>query len=414
MIENISVLHISTADNLGGSGRSAYRIHAGLREAGVKSRMLVGIKSMEDEDIDLIYNKERWRILDQVIGKCTDLFGLQYLFYPSSFKLQHHTWFKEADIVQFYNTHGGYFSHLALPGISKRKPIVWRLSDMWPMTGHCAYSYDCERFKFGCGSCPYLSEYPSLRRDMTAFLWKIKNNIYKCSNINIVAPSKWIFDLAKQSPLINRFKISIIPNGLNTQIFKPIKKEIARELLNIDINKKVIFFSAHSIKDHRKGSIFLKEGISRLSKKNMQNIILLVNGSQCGNCLNNYGFPVKYVNFTNNDTMMAVMYSAADLFILPTLADNLPNGIIESMACGTPVISFNTGGVPEAISHMKTGYIAQYKNVNDLSVGIKMLLENNNLRNQMSINCREIVKERYTKELQAKRYQELYKELLKK
>jgi len=375
--------------------------------------MLAGTRLTDDADIGLIFRNKKWYILDQAFGKIANFMGLQYLFYPSSFRLKYHAWFKEADIIQLYNTHGGYFSHLALPGISKRKPIVWRLSDMWPMTGHCAYSYDCERFKIGCGLCPYLSEYPSLKRDTTALLWKVKNWVYKRLNIIIVAPSKWIADLARQSPLTSRFKICIIPNGLDIQIFKPVKKEIARKALDIDLDKKVVFFSAHSVKDHRKGGVLLKEALSKLAKKNIQNVILLVAGSESESYANEFDFPVKHVNFISNDTMMVNMYSASDLFVLPTLADNLPNGIIESMACGTPVVSFNVGGVPDIIKHMKTGYLARYKDSDDLAEGIKILLEDNNLRNSLSNQCRKLIEQEYSSDLQAERFKSLYEDLLK-
>ena len=170
----LNVLHISTTDNSGGSGRSAYRVHSGLKHLGVRSRMLVGLKVTHDKDVLPIANNGFNAAADRFFGRALGRLSLQYLFFPSSFGLLGHQWFKEADIVQLYNTHGNYFSHTVLPWLSRRRPVVWRLSDMWPMTGHCAYSFDCERWRTGCGICPILSDRPELYRDTTATLWKIK------------------------------------------------------------------------------------------------------------------------------------------------------------------------------------------------------------------------------------------------
>ena len=122
--------------------------------------------------------------------------------------------------MQLYNTHGSYFSHTALPLLSRLRPVVWRLSDMWAFTGHVAYSYDCERWRHGCGSCPYLGEYPALSRDTTAALWRWKNAVYKRSKLTIVAPSRWIERLASESPLLSRFPIVRIPNGIDLERFR--------------------------------------------------------------------------------------------------------------------------------------------------------------------------------------------------
>ena len=407
----LSVLHISAWDNLGGSGRSAYRLHTGLKRMGVRSRMLVSWKATDDPDVGLMNGGWVGR-LDKLCGRVVDFASLQYLFYTSSYLLPYRTWFREADVIQLFNTHGGYFSHTALAAISRRRPVVWRLSDMWPMTGHCSYSYECERWKTGCGSCPHLSEYPRLRMDTTALLWRIKRRVYANCRLTIVVPSKWIHRLASESPLLNRFPIHLIPNGIDLEVFRPTPKKSARERVGIDPNSRVVLFSAGSILLHRKGASFLKEALKQLAQQGMQNVIVFIVGEDTDKWNSDISFPVKALGFVHDDQELAQVYSAADLFVLPTLAENFPNGILESMACGTPVVSFNVGGVPEAVRHMETGYLAAYQDAGDMAQGIQLLLGDPDLRLRMSRRCREVAEREYSLDLQSRRFLTLYRDLL--
>lgn len=408
----LSVLHISTYDNIGGSGRSAYRVHTGLRRAGVRSRMLVGMKATEDEDVSL-FAARPLRMADYGFGKVMDRLSLQYLFYPSSFLLPRHRWFRECDVVQIYNTHGGYFSHTALPLIARRRPVVWRLSDMWPMTGHCAYSFDCEGWKTGCGSCPIISHYPALRSDTTAALWRMKRRVYAHTPLTIVAPSRWIAELARQSPLLGRYPVHIIPNGLDTEVFRPLDKEAARARLGIGPARRVILFSADSIKDQRKGAALLQQALVRLASEAVADVTLLVVGSHVEGWDAQLPFEVKQVNHVDDDAVMAGIYSAADLFVLPTLADNLPNGILESMACATPPVTFDVGGCGDAVRHMETGYLAAYKDVDDLTRALRLLLDDPALRARLGRRGREVAVAEYSQELQTGRFLRLYEEAVK-
>ena len=297
----MNILHVSTWDNLGGSGRSAYRIHAGLRRLGVRSRMLVGKKVTQDPSVELLHKPGFITEMNRWMGREGDFFGFQYLSYPATRRLLNHAWFRETDALQLYNTHGGYFSHTILPRISALKPVVWRLSDMWALTGHCAYSYDCDRWKTGCGSCPHLEEYPPLRWDTTSLLWKIKNRIYKRSRIVIVSPSKWLACMARQSPLLGRFPVHIIPNGLDLETFRPIPKTEARQHLGLDANRPVILFSASSITAGRKGSSILREALDRLRGNGNSKTMLLIVGEGSESWQNDLGFPVEAVGRIDND-----------------------------------------------------------------------------------------------------------------
>jgi glycosyltransferase involved in cell wall biosynthesis len=403
----LSVLHISTTDNWGGSGRAAYRVHTGLKRLGIQSRLYVGMKVTDDPDVRLIAGRAM-RLLDRACGTATERLSLQYLAYPSSFTLPLRRWFREADVVQLYNTHGGYFSHAVLPLISRSRPVVWRLSDMWPMTGHCTYSYDCARWKTGCGSCPILSDLPALRRDTTALLWRTKRRLYRRSNLTIVAPSSWIAQVAAESPLLGSFPRRVIPNGIDLEVFRPIDKAAARASLTLPGQHRVVLFSAQFVFDRRKGGALVKEVLGRLHESGQPDLTLLVVGSGASAWEADGRFHVKSIETVSNDELMAILYSAADVFLVPTLSENLPNGILESMACGTPAVAFDTGGCADAVRHLETGYLAKHGDVEDLTRGVERLLTDAELRTRLATNARRVAEKEYGLMLQARRLAALY------
>ena len=373
--------------------------------------MLVGWKMTGDEDVKVICESLGIKVLDKLCGKITDRLSIPYLFFPSSFLISKHPWFREADIIQLYNIHGGYFSHTVLPSITGNRPVVWRLSDMWPMTGHCAYSYECKAWENGCGSCPYLKEYPSLARDTTHFLWSVKKRVYSNSRLTIVAPSKWIANMARKSPLLGRFPVHWIPNSVDTAVFRPIPKEHARAVLGIPADRKTILFSGQLLQERRKGYSFLMRALEKLANVESELITLLVAGWYGRSLDTARRFQVRHLgDLFNNDLMIATSYSAADMFVLPTLADNFPNTILESMACGTPVVSFDVGGISEALTHMETGYLATPADPDDLARGIQVLLDDS-VRHEMGHRCREVVEEMYSLQREIDDFGRLYNDL---
>lgn len=405
------VLHISMSDGGGGSGRSAYRVHVGLQQLGYQSHMLVGTKVTQDARVGAVrlrYLKK----LDSLFELFTKKLDLQYMFYPSSFALLWHPWYRNADVVQLYNLHGDYFSFTALPLLSRNKTVVWRISDQWLFTGHCSYSYDCERWKIGCGACPNLSEYPSMKRDRTALLWKTKNWAYKHTRLHIVAPSSWSHRLAGESPLLNRFPTHLIPNGVDVNIFRPIRKQDARAALGLPQQGLYIIYYDNPSDASRKGSIYLGAISRELAKRTWDvQIKLLAIGGKMTGIENIEGLPVHSLGYVKDDAKLALVLSAADLFILTPLADNLPNSILESMACGTPVISWRVGGIGDAVRHLETGYLAEYQDLVDLIKGIELLIINEPLRLKLGAHARKMIEQEYTQELQAMRYADLYQEI---
>ena len=400
----LSVLHISESDAAGGAARAAYKIHNGLNGLGHRSRMLVGRKTTADDEVRKLKRNLAWRAADRVSGSVLDAFSLQYAFYPSSFGLAVDPWFRSADVVQLHNLHGSYFSFTALPLLSRRRPVVWLLHDQWAMTGHVAYSLDCERWKHGCGSCPYLEEYPRLRRDTTAILWRMKRAVYARSRLQIVVPSRWLLDLVLASPLLERFPARHIPNGIDTTIFSPGSKHEARERLGLPLDRKLVFFAAADLHERRKGLHLLVQALQRLEDPPL----LLLAGAGA----TPEGVESRVLGAVSDELVLRDAYRAADVFAVPTVADVLAQTAQESIACGTPCVSFDKGGVTEVVRHLETGYQAKLGSVDSLAEGLATLLADDELIAKLSARCREVATREYGVDLQVSRYVELYDEVL--
>ncbi len=407
----MNIVHINTTDTEGGAARAAFRLHKGILDAGHTSRMLVSYKTGGSQDVAPLVSGVRKMLPNRLVILLEEYLSLQYII-PWSRGLFDHPYIQSADIVNLHNVHGNYFSPLILPTLTRNYPIVWTLHDMWPLTGHCGYSYDCARWKTGCGACPSLNDYPPLRKDTTGFLWKIKDRVYRRSRLTVVCPSQWLAKTAQESPLLGRFPVHHVPYGVDLKIFRPLRKEMARELLGLPQKTPLLLFAAAYASERRKGADFLRDALHILLQQGFCDIGLITLG--IGSESLRFPSEIQQWSLGNlmDETSVAAVYSAADLLVSPSLADNLPNTILESLACGTPVVAFNTGGVAEIVRSMETGYLATYQDANDLATGIQLLLRKSELRARMSRNCREVAEREYSLELQARRYLELYAALI--
>ncbi len=404
----MNVLHINQSDINGGAAIAGYRLHQGLLAQSIYSRLLVGTVKTSSELVQAVPRKLR---IENQLGRLTRSTGLNYVNHVSTFDIHKSSFYQEADILNFHNLHTGYFNYLAIPTLTNSKPAIYTLHDMWSFTGHCAYSYECDRWKTGCGKCPDLDTYPSVCRDNTRLEWRLKNWVYSRSNLSIVTPSKWLTEQAKQS-MLNRFSIHYIPYGIDTEAYQPLDPELCRLLLGIPARKKVLMFGAESLKDTRKGGDLLLKALSNLPLSLKSETVLLTLGHGSEAIGEAVGIPTLNLGYVSSDRLKSIAFSAADLFVFPTRADNLPLVLQESMACGTPMVSFKIGGVPDLIRPGITGYLATPEDAQDLCNGIVQLLEDENLRETMSQQCRAIVLEEYPLELQAQRYIELYRQVL--
>jgi glycosyltransferase involved in cell wall biosynthesis len=404
----MKVLHINQSDIAGGAAIAGYRLHQNLLAQGIDSRLLVGTMKTSSERVAAVPRKFR---IENQLSRFTGRLGLNYLHYLSSFDIPKHKFYQEADVLNFHNLHTNYFNYLAMPLLTGTKLAVFTLHDMWSFTGHCTYSYGCARWQIGCGRCPYPDTYPAIRRDSTRLEWKLKNWVYSRSHLTIVTPSTWLTEQAKHS-MLNRFPIHHIPNGIDTEAYQPLDPKQCRSLLGIPTDKKVLMFGAENLNNARKGGDLLLKALQSLPESLKAETVLLTLGNGGEAILEAVGMPNLNLGYVSSDRLKAIAYSAADLFIFPTRADNLPLVLQESMACGTPMVSFKVGGVLDLVRPGVTGYLAQPEDPQDFSSGIMQLLEDKHLRESMRQTCRAIALEEYPVELQAQRYIQLYRQVL--
>jgi glycosyltransferase involved in cell wall biosynthesis len=404
----MNVLHINQSDISGGAAIAGYRLHEGLLAQGVESRLLVGQVETSSDRVALLQRNKR---IEKPLWSVSWRLGFNYLNHINSFDIPKHSFYKNADILNFHNLHNDYFNYLAIPALTENKPAVFTLHDMWSFTGHCAYSFDCDRWKTGCGQCPYPEAYPAVPKDNTHLEWKLKNWVYSKANLTIVTLSQWLTQQVKQS-ILNRFPIHYIPNGIDTEVYQPLDREQCRSLLNIPIGKKVLMFGAESLTNTRKGGDLLLKALQNLPASLKTETVLLTIGHGGEAISEAVGMATVNLGYVSSDRLKSIAYSAADLVIFPTRADNLPLVLQESMACGTPMVSFKIGGVPDLVRPDITGYLATPEDADDFCHGIMQLLEDDSLRDRMSQNCRAIALAEYPIELQAQRYIELYHQVL--
>lgn len=403
----MNILHINTLDSIGGAAKVASRLKDNLKERGHNSRMLVGYKFSKNPDVKQI---PRNKYLQFGFSIFSTAILRPYLIFRSTFRIKNRTDVTNSNIIQLHNLHGGYFNPLALPELTKIKPTVYTLHDMWAFTGHCAHSFDCNKWQTGCGGCPYLKVYPALWYDITHKLWEIKKDIYKKSNFVIVVPTKWMKNKVEKSILSDK-KIYLIYNGIDTKIFHPMDKIDVRKKLNLPLDKTILMFSAHKgIKNFWHGGDYLLKALEQIDDKN----ILFLNVGYPENLDKRIKKSIEWVSIphVNSETTMAEYYAASDLFVYPSIADSSSLVVVESMACGTPVIAFETGGIPELMTNMRTGYIARYKDVDDFVKGINLFLNDVDLRVKAGLSSRKDVEKHFGLDKMVTLYDELYHALV--
>lgn len=280
---------------------------------------------------------------------------------------------KQADVIYIHWFLLGFLSLKNIEQLAKlKKPLVFVMHDMWTITGGCHHSFDCEKYMLQCLNCQFFPK--DKDKDLSTIEFNRKQKLFsKYDNLYFISPSKWLYDCAKRSAITKNKPLFHIPNFLDTKMFKPFNKNVAKEILNIENGDKVIAFGAISIDSPYKGWKHLQKALKILNQdKNFKNITILIFGSGYNKEMaESISFKTKFVGFLNNDYAITLMYNAADVFVAPSLADNLPYTILEAESCGTPVVAFNIGGIPELIDHKKNGYLAAYKDSHDLAEGIK-------------------------------------------
>jgi glycosyltransferase involved in cell wall biosynthesis len=295
-----------------------------------------------------------------------------------------------------------------LPAVTALRPAVWTMHLMAPFTGGCSNSFGCERYERQCGACPMLNS--QSEDDLSRRLYLEKQKIYghiPVEKLHLVCPSQWMRGQLSRSSLMGRFPASVIPNGLDTDAYAPRDKGPARDTLGIPRDAKVLLFvTQHSLQWKGKGFGLLLEMLRAMEK--FPNLYLLTLGQDC-----TFDIPVhhRHLGHLFDDRMLSMVYSAADIFITPSLQDNFPNVALESIACGTPVVGFHVCGIPEIVRNGETGLTVPVGDIGAMRAGVEHLLTDDAARQKLSRRCREVALKEFSNTLQAERYLQLYREL---
>ncbi|BAU63440.1 glycosyl transferase, group 1 [Stanieria sp. NIES-3757] len=413
----MKVTHVNRSDTGGGAAIAAYRLHKKMLELGIDSQMVVDDKNSDDYTVigsSNLFGKG-WGKIQSTLNNLPLRFyqhrdrvhfSLQWL--PSNINARLDA--IAPDLIHLHWIGGGYFPVEKIAQFNR--PLVWTLHDMWAFTGGCHYSQQCDRYKQSCGQCPILKS--NQNWDFSRWLWRRKAKAWQDIDLTIVTPSKWLAQCASASSLFKGLRIEVIPNGLNSKKYKPIDKQLAKSLLDLPQDKQIILFGAiNATGDPRKGFHLLMPALQKLkSYSTSDHIELVVFGASQPRNPPDFGFKVNYQGKLNDDVSIALLYAAADIFVAPSVQDNLPNTVMEALACGTPCAAFKIGGMPDLIDHQQNGYLATAYEPEDLARGIAWILENPERWQHLSIGARAKVEREYTIERQAQTYLKLYEDIL--
>lgn len=409
----MKILLVNTSDLKGGAAIAAYRLMKTLNANGASAKMMVAEKLSDDKNVIQVGDtfQRNWSFYSERVNIfLRNRFTRNNLFDISTAKsgisITNRPEFKEADVIHLHWINQGMLSLDEIGRIlSSGKKVVWTMHDMWAFTGICHHAGTCQNYISSCGMCPFLA-LPSAS-DISYITFLKKQKIYSKGHISFVACSKWLKELASASPLAKGHSLVSVPNPIDTKEFHPMNKYSIRKDLNLPNNKKIVLFAAAKVSDRRKGIDYLIEAANVLSKRGKGNILFVVAGSDGAEISTQLSYSSYNMGYVDSNKMVE-LYNAADLFVTPSLQDNLPNTIMESMACGTPCVGFNIGGIPEMIQHKSTGYVAKYKDAEDLANGISWVLEEADAET-LSSNSREFVINNYSQDIIVKRYMDLYK-----
>ncbi|MDR2475463.1 MAG: glycosyltransferase family 4 protein [Bacteroidales bacterium] len=417
----MKILLISTFDCSGGAAVAANRLMKALRKQGVDAKILVRDKQTDDENVISVNTSwlkrkinfirfawERWIIF------CHNRFNRKDLFRVSiantGTDICGHSLMAWADVVHLHWINQGFLSLNDIKKLLKTgKSVVWTMHDMWPCTGICHHAWGCENFKSECGNCPFLSSKKT--NDLSYRIFQNKKHIFQ-SNIHFVTVSIWLKSMALKNTQIENSDISVIPNVVDTTLFYPADKQIARKQLSFPLDKKIVLMGAAKLNDPIKGFTYLQQALSIL-KEQGENILLILFGSLKDDPVFLSSISVEYIStgLIRDTSTLARLYVAADVTVVSSLYETFGQTLIEAMACGCPVVSFDNSGQTDIIEHKVNGYLARYKDAEDLACGIRWVLSEASYE-ELSKNAIGKVKQVYDEAVIARQYIELYGKVL--
>lgn len=439
----MNVLQVNTEDIAGGAARIAMNLFKGFRDRDHGSWLVVGSKHGNDPDVIVLPNnpyRNLWsrfwilivngllpsmmtfrgaaplRSLIQKLGQPKRLTALvcgheDFDFPGTPFLLKLAS--RQPDVLHCHNLHGDYFDLRALPKLSQEIPTIMTLHDAWLLSGHCAHSFDCEKWKTGCGACSDLSIPPSILKDATAFNWQLKKNIFARSKLYVTTPSQWLMDKVEQSILVPGIARSrVIPNGIDLSVFFPTDRTHTREKLGLPADARIVLFAANGIqaniwKDFRT----LRRAIGLVAEKMKDQQLLFLALGETAPTRREGAAIIRFVPYQKNKLIMAQYFQAADIYVHAARAETFPNTVLEAMACGTPVIATKVGGIPEEIKDGATGLLVPMSNAEQMAAAIQLLLSDGTLRQKMGTASADHVAMNFSLEQQINVFLNWYEEV---
>lgn len=414
--KHLKVLTLAAIDRLGGAGIAAYRTHRALLEAGIRSEMLVWRKTTADPSVHRLATRLnlRQRVKRRIAmhGQMLQLrhlprqadsayWSLNQFSYPIADAINQFA----ADIVHLHWIGANFLPIQQFARIEA--PIVWTLHDMWAFTGGCHYAGDCRHYTESCGDCPQLS-HPG-RDDISARVSKQKRKAWARVPLTVVCPSRWLADCARQSAVLRDKRVEVIANPIDTGAFKPLERREARHAFNLPLDKKLVLFgAADGTADPRKGFVYLREALSAFAEGDGLELVIFGAGDTDKGGSIDLDVPLHRIGALRDNVSLNLLYSACDVFVLPSLQDNLPNTLLEALACGTPCVAFDTGGIGDLLQHQENGYLAHLADAADLRRGIEWSLA----QEWWPQRIHQRVAERYASDRISKQYIELYQSIL--
>jgi glycosyltransferase involved in cell wall biosynthesis len=419
----MNVVQINTYSSFGGAARAAHRLHSELLREGVGSSMLV--ENLDTPEPAVVQFAPPTDLVSRIRRRLRwDRIRREFRPYEAG---------RPAGSEVFTDDRGRYVTDLLaqLPScdianlhwvsrfvdyrsfflsVPQRIPVVWTLHDMNAFTGGCHYDSGCRRFADRCGACPQLGSQDS--DDLSHRILERKIDVFERvprNRLHFVTPSRWLEEEVRKSHLGRMFAVSTIPNGLDLDVFAPRDRRAARDVLGVPAEATILLFMAHDLQSERKGHRLLTEALERVDG-DRENLFLLWMGR--GEPPADGRIPGKHLRHLDNDRMLSLVYSAADLYVIASRQDNLPNTVMEAMACGVPVVGFEIGGIPDMVRHGVNGLLAPPFDVGAFGARIMELVHDPARRAEMAANCRRISEQEFSLDLQARRYMALYQKLV--